>query len=195
MEPRPGQYELDDFDRLFDLAAQHGLSVWMDIMLATHGACPEWLSREYPDMRVVNYRGQRAESFASGAYPQGGAMHCYDHPAWREYGGSLIRHVVQRYKDRPNLLIWGLWGRHQHHLGMEQDHRRLSLLLRLHHRAIQGVAARALHAGPAQRAAAAALPAMGGRAAAALEPKCRGDAALPGVPLPELGGSFAMDGR
>ena len=109
MEPRPGQYELDDFDRLFDLAAQHGLSVWMDIMLATHGACPEWLSREYPDMRVVNYRGQRAESFASGAYPQGGAMHCYDHPAWREYGGGLIRHVVQRYKDRPNLLIWGLW--------------------------------------------------------------------------------------
>ena len=85
------------------------LSVWMDIMLATHGACPEWLSREYPDMRVVNYRGQRAESFASGAYPQGGAMHCYDHPAWREYGGGLIRHVVQRYKDRPNLLIWGLW--------------------------------------------------------------------------------------
>ncbi len=109
MEPRPGQYELDDFDRLFDLAAQHGLSVWMDIMLATHGACPEWLTREYPDMRVVNYRGQRAESFASGAYPQGGAMHCYDHPAWREYGGGLIRHVVQRYKDRPNLLIWGLW--------------------------------------------------------------------------------------
>ena len=109
MEPRPGQYELDDFDRLFDLAEHHGLSVWMDIMLATHGACPEWLSREYPDMRVVNYRGQRAESFASGAYPQGGAMHCYDHPAWREYGGGLIRHVVQRYKDRPNLLIWGLW--------------------------------------------------------------------------------------
>ena len=109
MEPQPGQYELDDFDRLFDLAEHHGLSVWMDIMLATHGACPEWLTREYPDMRVVNYRGQRAESFASGAYPQGGAMHCYDHPAWREYGGGLIRHVVQRYKDRPNLLIWGLW--------------------------------------------------------------------------------------
>ena len=109
MEPRPGRYELGDFDRLFDLAEQHGLSVWLDMMLATHGACPEWLTREYPDMRVVNYRGQRVEPFASGAYPQGGVIHCYDHPAWREHGGGLVRHVVGRYKDRPSLLIWGLW--------------------------------------------------------------------------------------
>ena len=35
MEPRPGAYELDDFDRLFDLTEKHGLSVWLDITLAT----------------------------------------------------------------------------------------------------------------------------------------------------------------
>ena len=109
MEPRPGIYELDDFDRMFDLAEKHGLSVWLDIVLGTHGACPEWLTRELPDMRVVNHRGQRAESHAGPAYPQGAMIHCYDHPAWREYGGGLLRHVVQRYKDRPNMLIWGLW--------------------------------------------------------------------------------------
>ena len=44
MEPYPGIYKLDDFDQLMDTAAEHSLSVWMDIMLATHGACPEWLS-------------------------------------------------------------------------------------------------------------------------------------------------------
>lgn len=109
MEPRPGIYELDDFDRMFDLAEKHGLSVWLDIVLGTHGACPEWLTREHPDMRVVNRRGQRAESHAGPAYPQGAMIHCYDHPAWREYGGGLLRHIVRRYKDRPNLLIWGLW--------------------------------------------------------------------------------------
>ena len=109
MEPRPGIYELDDFDYMFDLAEKHGLSVWLDIVLGTHGACPEWLTREHPDMRVVNHRGQRAESDAGPAYPQGAMIHCYDHPAWREYGGGLLRHVVHRYKDRPNLLIWGLW--------------------------------------------------------------------------------------
>ena len=109
MEPRPGIYELDDFDRMFDLAEKHELSVWLDIVLGTHGACPEWLTREHSDMRVVNRRGQRAESHAGPAYPQGAMIHCYDHPAWREYGGGLLRHVVHRYKDRPNLLIWGLW--------------------------------------------------------------------------------------
>ena len=57
MEPRPGAYELDDFDRLFDLAEKHGLFVWMDITLATHGACPGWLTREYPDIRAVDRRG------------------------------------------------------------------------------------------------------------------------------------------
>ena len=109
MEPRPGQYELEDFDMMFDLGAKHDLYVWLDIMLGTHGACPEWLTREHPDMRVVNYLGQTVTSHASGAYPQGGVIHCYDHPAWREYGGALLRHVINRYKDRPNLLIWGLW--------------------------------------------------------------------------------------
>ena len=109
MEPRPGIYELDDFDRMFDLGEKHGLYIWLDMMLATHGACPEWLTREHPDLRVVNYRGERVAPHAGKAFPQGGVIHCYDHPAWREYGGGLIRHVVNRYQDRRNLLIWGLW--------------------------------------------------------------------------------------
>ena len=109
MEPSPGRYELDDFDRLFDLAERHDLAVWMDVMLATHGACPEWLTRDVPDLRVVTYRGQAVQPFAGAAYPQGGVIHCYDHPAWREHGGALLRHVVTRYRDRPGLLIWGLW--------------------------------------------------------------------------------------
>jgi beta-galactosidase len=109
MEPRPGQYELSDFDLLFDLAEKHGLYVWLDITLATHGACPEWLTREHPDIRSVDRHGQPHTASYSAAYPQGGMLHCYDHPAWEHYGGDLLRHVVARYKDRPNLLVWGLW--------------------------------------------------------------------------------------
>ncbi len=109
MEPGPGVYQLDDFDRLFDLAGKHGLSVWMDITLATHGACPEWLLREHPDMRTVSHRGEPSLGDASPATPQGAMVHCCDHPAWRERGGALLRHVVGRYRDRPNLLVWGLW--------------------------------------------------------------------------------------
>ena len=109
MEPAPGQYELDDFDEMFDLAEKLGLFVWLDITLATHGACPEWLIQEHPDLRVVNYLGQAMQPYASPSAPQGGSVHCYDHPAWAEHGGRLLRHLVHRYKDRPNLLVWGLW--------------------------------------------------------------------------------------
>ncbi len=109
MEPRPGMYELDDFDRMFDLAHKHGLQVWLDLTLATHGTCPEWLLREHPDIVQLDRRGQPAPQHAHPAYPQGGMIHCYDHPAWRQYGGALLRHVIARYKDRPNLLVWGLW--------------------------------------------------------------------------------------
>ena len=107
MEPSPGQYQLEDFDRFFDLASKHGLSVWLDVALATHGTCPEWLLREFPDIRSVDRNGQRSELLATPSNPQGMHIHCYDHPAWRQYGGALLRHVVARYKDRPNLLIWG----------------------------------------------------------------------------------------
>jgi len=109
MEPRPGHYELDDFDRLFDLAEKHGLFVWLDITLATHGCCPDWLTREHPDICAVDRFGKPTDIHGHAAYPHGGMRHCYDHPAWRQYGGGLLRHVVQRYRDRPNLLLWGLW--------------------------------------------------------------------------------------
>ncbi|MDP7578441.1 MAG: beta-galactosidase [SAR202 cluster bacterium] len=109
MEPYPGIYKLDDFDQLMDTAAEHSLSVWMDIMLATHGACPEWLTRENPDMCAVNWRGQPMMPDAQPAYSQGGMIHCYDHPIWRERGGDLLRHVINRYKNHPALHVWGIW--------------------------------------------------------------------------------------
>ena len=109
MEPARDAYHLDDYDAMFDLAAKHDLSMWLDVMLATHGAAPEWMTRDYPDFRVVNYRGRTFHSSSRPAYPQGGMIHCYDHPIWRERGGKLLRHVVARYKDHPAAFVWGIW--------------------------------------------------------------------------------------
>ena len=109
MEPARDVYHLDDYDAMFDLAAKHGLSMWLDVMLATHGAAPEWMTRDYPDFRVVNHWGHTYYSNSHPAYPQGGMIHCYDHPVWRERGGKLLRHVVERYKDHPATFIWGIW--------------------------------------------------------------------------------------
>ena len=109
MEPEQGVYELDDFDLFFDLAEKHDLYVYLDITLATHGSCPDWLERMHPDIRAVTFSGDPQPPSGSNASPQGKMFHCYDHPAWKEHGSGLLRHVVGRYKDRPNLLIWGLW--------------------------------------------------------------------------------------
>lgn len=109
MEPSRDEYRLEDYDEMFDLAAKHGLSMWLDVMLATHGAAPEWMTRDYPDFRAVNHRGQALSSNSHPAYPQGGMIHCYDHPIWRERGGNLLRHVVNRYKDHPAAFVWGIW--------------------------------------------------------------------------------------
>ncbi len=109
MEPAPGRFELGDFDRFFELAARHDLLVWFDLTLATHGACPDWLLREHPDIRQVRPDGTPLHPESTNAMPQGRMIHCYDHPKWREYGERLLRTVVGRYRDRENLLIWGVW--------------------------------------------------------------------------------------
>ena len=166
MEPSPGRYELDDFDRLFDLAERHGLAVWMDVMLATHGACPEWLTRDVPDLRVVTYRGQPVQPFAGAAYPQGGVIHCYDHPAWREHGGALLRHVVTRYRDRPGLLIWGLWDSINLPSAWSPMTEGYPCYCEHTLARYQQLAAGALHAGRAQRPRPAPVPQLGGRGAA-----------------------------
>ncbi|MCY4374107.1 MAG: beta-galactosidase [Spirochaetaceae bacterium] len=109
VEPSPGRFELDDFDRFFELAARHDLLVWFDLTLATHGACPDWLLREHPDIRQVKPDGTPLHPDSTNAMPQGRMIHCYDHPKWREYGERLLRTVVGRYRDHESLLIWGVW--------------------------------------------------------------------------------------
>ena len=109
MEPAKGKYNLDDIDKFFDLAQEKGLYVWIDIMLATHGSCPEWLVKEYPDICAVNYLGNYIVPDGHPAYSQGAMRHCYDHPAWRIYGGKLLDHVIKRYRNHKAMYIWGLW--------------------------------------------------------------------------------------
>ncbi len=115
IEPEPGVYQLDDFDRFFELAAKNDLKVVFDFTLATHGTCPEWMLRKHPDMRIVDNEGRVAEPSAHAAMPQGIQIHCYDHPKWQEYGGPLIEAIVTRYKDAASLGVWSVWDGIQPH--------------------------------------------------------------------------------
>ena len=109
IEPAPGEFRFDDFDYLFELAHKHSLKIWFDTPAGTHGACPEWLIRLYPDMRVVRQDGSVQHPSAGNYAPQGGMIHNFDHPKWREHTEQYVRAVVSRYKDHPSMLIWGTW--------------------------------------------------------------------------------------
>ena len=109
IEPAPGQFEFEDLDLFFDLAEKHDLKVWLDITAGTHGACPTWLIRKYPDMRVQQRDGSFQHPTAMAAAPQGTMIHNFDHPKWPEYAELYIRAVVTRYKDHAAMGIWGTW--------------------------------------------------------------------------------------
>ena len=83
MEPKEGVFQLEDIDRFFELAARNDLRVWLDTPVGTHMACPDWLIRKYPDMRVVWRDGSVQQSKAIEATPQGAMIHNFDHPQWR----------------------------------------------------------------------------------------------------------------
>ena len=109
VETLPNHYEFDDLDWLFDLAAQHGLKVWVDTPLGTHMACPAWMLRSHPDMRVVRRDGSVQQN-TTGAFAAHGAMtHNFDHPMWRVYVERYLRQFVLRYKDHQALGVWGTW--------------------------------------------------------------------------------------
>ena len=109
IETRPGEYEFDDLDLFFDLAAKHDLKVWLDTPVGTHMACPEWIIRRHPDMRVEWSDGSVQQPTAGAAMPQGTMIHNFDHPKWREYVERFIGVLVERYKDHPAMGIWGTW--------------------------------------------------------------------------------------
>jgi hypothetical protein len=146
IEPQPGKYELDDFDRFFETARKHDLLIWFDLTLATHGAAPEWMMRKHPDMRVASATGQVALETPPMRLPRK-PMALLHHPKWKEYGESLLRAVVGRYKDAPNLHVECMGRR-----GPDRRPRSGSrLLLRPYHRRPSAVAQAKVHPGAVER--------------------------------------------
>ena len=109
VETMPNVYEFHDLDLLFDLAAKHGLKVWIDSPLGTHMACPPWMLRSHPDMRVMWRDGSIQQDRAGEFAPHGSMTHNYDHHMWRIYVERYIRQLVPRYKDHKAMGIWGTW--------------------------------------------------------------------------------------
>ena len=101
VETLPNHYEFDDLDRLFDLAAQRDLKVWVDTPLGTHMACPAWMLRTHPDMRIVRRDG-RVQQDTAGAFAPHVAGLCR----------ALSAPIGAALQRSPSLGRLGHLGRH-----------------------------------------------------------------------------------
>ena len=97
IEPTPGQYELDRLGKFYDLAADYGI----DILISTGASCPPlWLAREYPDVTLLNSRGER--------YPLGASYHwaCIHHPGYHDALTKYIGTLLNFTKAHSNHFGW-----------------------------------------------------------------------------------------
>ncbi len=101
-----GQCTWDDLDRLFDLAAMHGLRVVLKPMLET---APDWVFSELGGTRI-GYHGVPISPFAHGAYYVGGWWPCFDNPGVAAAAGQFVREMVARYRGHEALWFYDAWN-------------------------------------------------------------------------------------
>lgn len=94
IEPREGEYEFGWLDEIFDLADKRKIKIVLGVGTEEQ---PIWLNDKYPDVSLVNQRGERPPAF-------GWHLACYDHPGYRREAERYTRKLVSRYKDHPALF-------------------------------------------------------------------------------------------
>jgi beta-galactosidase len=108
VEPSPGEFAFDDYDRLVELAGHEGLSVVLSTIAAVQ---PYWIHRVVPGSEMVDHRGNRVISSNRGechfGLTPGG---CIDHPGVWERMSSFLTEVVKRYHGAENLVGWDAWN-------------------------------------------------------------------------------------
>ncbi|HSC27080.1 MAG TPA: beta-galactosidase [Vicinamibacterales bacterium] len=100
VEPERGSYRLEALDRLLTVAGQAGLRV---IVQLSTDAAPEWLSRTYPDARVVTDEGVRIGSRAGPAY-------CNDHAGVRAALEAFIEAASSRAARHQSVHAVDVWS-------------------------------------------------------------------------------------
>lgn len=108
VEPRPGQWQFDDYDELLELAAQNELGVVLSTVAEIH---PFWLPREFPGTEMVDHMGRPVISSVRqecnvGLTPGG----CFDHPVVAAAMATFLETVATRYRRAANLVGWDAWN-------------------------------------------------------------------------------------
>lgn len=108
VEPEPGKFRFDDYDRIVELADAHGLSVVLSTIAAIH---PYWIHRVVPGSEMVDNFGHKVVSSNRGechfGLTPGG---CIDHPGVWERMQGFFSATVGQYQGASNLAGWDAWN-------------------------------------------------------------------------------------
>ncbi|MDQ2884584.1 MAG: beta-galactosidase [Chloroflexota bacterium] len=98
LEPKPGQYQFGQLDRIMDMLAEHGIMA--DLATAT-ASPPTWMSRLYPTMLPVTREGIRMSHGSRQHY-------CPNSLDYRSKTAELVQRLAERYGKHPALKMWHL---------------------------------------------------------------------------------------
>jgi len=108
IEPKPGQFCFDDYDRLIELAEKNDLGIILSTIAEIH---PYWIHREVPGSEMVDHMGRKVISSNRGechfGLTPGG---CFDHPGVWDRMEKFLSKVVTRYRSATCLRGWDAWN-------------------------------------------------------------------------------------
>ena len=100
VEPREGEYHLENLEQLADLANEQGLELIVQVYV---DSAPDWVGKKFPDSHFVSISGEVMPSQAAPGY-------CFDHPGVHAAVLRLFTTLAERMKSKPALIGWDLWS-------------------------------------------------------------------------------------
>jgi len=105
VNPRPGVWRWEEYDRLFDLAEKHSLTVLLQIVPES---APYWYEDHNPDTRYIDKDGRPIEFNREAVQFSGGP--CLHNAAARSATEEYMRLVAERYRGRAGLYGYDAWN-------------------------------------------------------------------------------------
>lgn len=97
-EPEDGRFEFEWIDRVIEAFSREGIKI---ILGTPTYATPAWMQRKSPEVTRINLDG-RPEPYGHRQTADIG------HPAYRFYCERLLRTIIPRYQNHPDVIGWQL---------------------------------------------------------------------------------------
>ena len=96
LQPNEESYRFEWLDDVMDTLAANGVGA--DLGTAT-ASTPAWMAKRYPEILPVDEQGLRLHHGSRQTFNP-------NSPVYRELSARLVRHLAERYRDHPALVMW-----------------------------------------------------------------------------------------